>query len=122
NIRILNVLRPTLLKNTLGNLFPGVLCPLIDTVLNTVNSLLSTVNSVAPLGVVGNLQYTLASLPVVSNAAIKLDLNAVVEDLLGNRVDDPTCSAAAISLPLVVGSSSQLGLSVCLLSPVLKLL
>ncbi|XP_027680718.2 BPI fold-containing family B member 3-like [Chelonia mydas] len=125
NVRILhNVLplHPTVLKDALGNLFPGVLCPLIDTVLNAVNPLLSTVNSVVPLGVVGNLQYTLASLPVVSDAAIKLDLNAVVKDLLGNKVDDPTCSAATVSLPSEVDSSSQLGLSLCLLSSVLKLL
>uniref|UniRef100_A0A8C3PFT5 BPI fold containing family B member 3 n=1 Tax=Chrysemys picta bellii TaxID=8478 RepID=A0A8C3PFT5_CHRPI len=124
NVRLLNVfpVRPAVLNKALGNLFPGVLCPLIDTVLNTVNPLLSTVNSVVPLGVVGDLQYTLASLPVVSAAEIKLDLNAVVEDLLGNRVDDPTCSAATVSLPSVVASPSQLGLSVCLLSSVLKLL
>ncbi|KAM9121451.1 BPI fold-containing family B member 3 [Pangshura tecta] len=126
NVRILlNVLRlsPALLNKDLGNLFPGVLCPLIDTVLDdTVNPLLSTVNSVVPLGVVGTLQYTLASLPVVSDAAIKLDLNAVVEDLLGNRVDDPACSAASISLPSMVAGSSQLGLSVCLLGSALKLL
>ncbi|CAM5095196.1 unnamed protein product [Natator depressus] len=122
NVRILHNVHPTVLKDALGNLFPGVLCPLIDTVLNAVNPLLSTVNSVVPLGVVGNLQYTLASLPVVSDAAIKLDLNAVVKDLLGNKVDDPTCSAATVSLPSEVDSSSQLGLSLCLLSSVLKLL
>ncbi|XP_024071211.1 BPI fold-containing family B member 3-like [Terrapene carolina triunguis] len=124
NVRLLNALplRPAVLNKALGNLFPGVLCPLIDTVLNAVNPLLSTVNSVVPLGVVGKLQYILASLPVVSDAEIKLDLNAVVEDLLGHRVDDPTCSAATVSLPSVVASPSQLGLSVCLLSSVLKLL
>ncbi|XP_067410637.1 BPI fold-containing family B member 3-like [Emydura macquarii macquarii] len=97
------------------------LCPLIDTVLNTVNTQLGTVNSVVPLGVLGNLQYTLSSLPVVSDGSIKLDLNAVVKDPLGNIISDPTCSAAPISLPLV-GSSSQLALPACLLTSVLKLL
>ncbi|XP_030389370.1 BPI fold-containing family B member 3-like [Gopherus evgoodei] len=125
NVRILhNVLQldPDVLNKAPGNLFDGVLCPLIDSVLNATNSLLSTVNSVVPLGVVGNLQYTLASFSVVSDAAIKLDLNAIVEDLLGYKVDDPACSAAIVSLPSVVASSSQVGLSVCLLSSVLKLL
>ncbi|XP_032618314.1 BPI fold-containing family B member 3-like [Chelonoidis abingdonii] len=124
NVRILHVLRlgSPVLNKAPGNLFDGVLCPLIDSVLDATNHLLSTVNSVVRLGVVGSLQYTSANVPVVSDAAIKLDLNAVVEDLLGNKVNDPACSAATVSLPSVVASSSQVGLSVCLLSSVLKLL
>ncbi|XP_075756883.1 BPI fold-containing family B member 3 [Pelodiscus sinensis] len=125
NVRILlNALqlRPAMLNNAIKRVLPRLLCPVTDTVLNAVNSLLRTVNSEAPLGAVGNLQYVLSKVPVVSKAAIGLDLNAVVKDLLGNPVEDPACSAASVSLPPVVGAAGQLGLSVCLLGSVLNLL
>uniref|UniRef100_K7FIE5 BPI fold-containing family B member 3 n=1 Tax=Pelodiscus sinensis TaxID=13735 RepID=K7FIE5_PELSI len=111
-----------MLNNAIKRVLPRLLCPVTDTVLNAVNSLLRTVNSEAPLGAVGNLQYVLSKVPVVSKAAIGLDLNAVVKDLLGNPVEDPACSAASVSLPPVVGAAGQLGLSVCLLGSVLNLL
>ncbi|NXE56598.1 BPIB3 protein, partial [Casuarius casuarius] len=103
-------------------LLPLQLCPVVNTVLGTLNSLLGTVTSVLPLGALGNLQYTLGSLPIISDKSIQLDLNLLVRDAEGNVVDQDPGQAVAVPLPLAASGVSQLGIPQAALSAVLGLL
>ncbi|XP_025912617.1 BPI fold-containing family B member 3-like [Apteryx rowi] len=110
------------LKGVLGNTLPKLLCPVVNTVLGVVNSLLGTVTSVLPLGALGNLQYTLGSLPVIGDKSIQQDLNLLVRDAAGNVVDQGLGQVAPVSLPPAASGVSQLGLSQTVLGAVLSLL
>ncbi|XP_064377331.1 BPI fold-containing family B member 4-like [Dromaius novaehollandiae] len=110
------------LKGVLGSALPKLLCPVVNTVLGTLNSLLGTVTSVLPLGALGNLQYTLGSLPIISDKSIQLDLNLLVRDAEGNVVDQGLGQAVAVSLPPPAAGVSQLSIPQAALSAVLGLL
>uniref|UniRef100_A0A8B9S5F1 Lipid-binding serum glycoprotein C-terminal domain-containing protein n=1 Tax=Apteryx owenii TaxID=8824 RepID=A0A8B9S5F1_APTOW len=78
--------------------------------------------AVLPLGALGNLQYTLGSLPVIGDKSIQQDLNLLVRDAAGNVVDQGLGQVAPVSLPPAASGVSQLGLSQTVLSAVLSLL
>ncbi|NXL89816.1 BPIB3 protein, partial [Alectura lathami] len=109
------------LKSVLGNVLPGVLCPVADVVLGVVNQLLGSVTSVLPLGALGNLQYTLSSLPIVGDKSIQLDLNLLLRDAEGNVVQPAGGQPVPVTLPPAAGRGAQLGLSQGVLSAVLGL-
>ncbi|NXC44517.1 BPIB3 protein, partial [Penelope pileata] len=109
------------LKGVLGSVLPRLLCPVVDTVLGVVNSLLGCVTSVLPLGALGNLQYTLSSLPIVGDKSIQLDLNLLLRDAEGNVVQPAGGPSVPLSLPPAVGRGAQLGLSQGVLGAVLGL-
>ncbi|XP_061486128.1 BPI fold-containing family B member 3-like [Rhineura floridana] len=123
-IKILSGILPLNLDNALttllNNVIPGVLCPVIDLVLNVVNTLLSTVNSVLPFGMLGKLHYTLAGLPLFNDQHIILNLNLMVTDHEGNATN--LAPAQLPSLPPAVDNTSQLLLPGDLLSSLLQLL
>ncbi|KAM9296095.1 BPI fold-containing family B member 4-like [Gastrophryne carolinensis] len=101
-----------LVTNLLRNILPGLLCPVVDIVLGLVNGLLLTVNSFLPLGLIGSIQYTVSSLPIVTGQFIEFDLNALVSNLGGGLIDYPLGHTEQISLPpMKEASDSQLGLS-----------
>ncbi|XP_062445552.1 BPI fold-containing family B member 3 [Rhea pennata] len=108
------------LKGVLGSALPKLLCPVIDTVLGAVNSLLGTVTSVLPLGALGTLQYALGSLPVIGDESLQLDLNLLVRDAEGNVVEQRPGTAAPV-LPPPAAGVSQLGLSQTALGAMLDL-
>ncbi|XP_052540178.1 BPI fold-containing family B member 3-like [Tympanuchus pallidicinctus] len=109
------------LKSVLGNVLPRLLCPVVDTVLGVVNSLLGSVTSVLPLGALGNLQYTLSSLPIIGDKSIQLDLNLLLRDAEGNVVEPAGGLSVPVTLPPAAGPGTQLGLSQGVLSAVLAL-
>ncbi|OXB79322.1 UNVERIFIED_CONTAM: hypothetical protein H355_013243 [Colinus virginianus] len=109
------------LKSVLGNMLPRLLCPVVDTVLGVVNSLLGSVTSVLPLGALGNLQYTLSSLPIIGDKSIQLDLNLLLRDTEGNVVEPAGGLSVPITLPPAAGRGAQLGLSQGVLGAVLEL-
>uniref|UniRef100_A0A8C2SW42 BPI fold containing family B member 3 n=2 Tax=Coturnix japonica TaxID=93934 RepID=A0A8C2SW42_COTJA len=109
------------LKSVLGNVLPRLLCPVVDTVLGVVNSLLGSVTSVLPLGALGNLQYTLSSLPIIGDKSIQLDLNLLLRDAQGNVVEQTGGLSMPITLPPAAGPGAQLGLSQGVLGAVLAL-
>ncbi|XP_021272056.1 BPI fold-containing family B member 4-like isoform X2 [Numida meleagris] len=109
------------LKSVLGNVLPRLLCPVVDTVLGVVNSLLGSVTSVLPLGALGNLQYTLSSLPIIGDKSIQLDLNLLLRDAEGNVVEPAGGLSMPVTLPPASGPGAQLGLSQGVLGAVLAL-
>ncbi|KAF1452249.1 BPIB4 protein, partial [Pygoscelis papua] len=134
-VRLLRGLLPVvdnLLASVLNRLLPNLLCPVVDVALGLVNDQLGLVNSLVPLGLLGSIQYTVSSLPLVTGQFLEVDLNTVVRQVAGGLVDYPLGKTEAVPTlprvpmpplpPMVDTSSSQLGLSVNFLSSVLSVL
>ncbi|NWX95141.1 BPIB4 protein, partial [Nothoprocta ornata] len=134
HVRLLRGLLPivdNLLATVLNRLLPSLLCPVVDVALGLVNDQLELVNSLVPLGLLGSIQYTVSSLPLVTGQFLEVDLNTVVGRVAGGLVDHPLGPPEAAPTPRVPmpplppmpdSSSSQLGLSVSFLSSVLAML
>uniref|UniRef100_A0A674J0X6 BPI fold containing family B member 4 n=1 Tax=Terrapene triunguis TaxID=2587831 RepID=A0A674J0X6_9SAUR len=109
-----------------GTGYPKLLCPVVDVVLGLVNDELGLVNSLVPLGVLGSIQYTVSSLPLVTGQFLEVDLNTVVGRVAGGLVDYPLGKPEAVPMPpmpqMADTASSQLGLSVNFLGSVISLL
>uniref|UniRef100_A0A8B9N057 BPI fold containing family B member 4 n=1 Tax=Accipiter nisus TaxID=211598 RepID=A0A8B9N057_9AVES len=111
---------------------PGCLCPVVDIALGLVNDQLGLVNSLVPLGLLGSIQYTVSSLPLVTGQFLEVDLNTVVGTAAGGLVDFPLGKPETVPTPprvpmpplppMADTSSSQLGLSVNFLGSVLSVL
>ncbi|KFV72732.1 BPI fold-containing family B member 4, partial [Struthio camelus australis] len=134
-VRLLRGLLPivdNLLASVLNRLLPNLLCPVVDVALGLVNDQLGLVNSLVPLGLLGSIQYTVSSLPLVTGQFLEVDLNTVVERVAGGLVDYPLGRPEAVPMlprvpmpplpPMPDTSSSQLGLSVNFLSSVISAL
>ncbi|KAM7090890.1 LOW QUALITY PROTEIN: BPI fold-containing family B member 4-like [Ciconia maguari] len=134
-VRLLRGLLPivdNLLASVLNRLPPNVLCPVVDVALGLVNDHLAHVNSLVPLGLLGTIQYTFSSLPLITGQFLEVDLNAVPRRAAGGLVDYPLGKPEAVPTPprvpvpslppMADTSSSQLGLSVNFLSSVLSVL
>ncbi|XP_060548698.1 BPI fold-containing family B member 3-like [Pantherophis guttatus] len=125
-IRILSGLLPLSLDNVLSDLLnkvvPGLLCPVVDVVLNLLNTVLGTVNSVCPFGILGHLHYTLAGLPLFKDQHIVLNLNLMMTNHNGQPVDLPGAQNTSLPLPPAMDRTSQLMLPLDLLSSVLQML
>ncbi|KFR04296.1 BPI fold-containing family B member 4, partial [Nipponia nippon] len=134
-VRLLRGLLPVvdnLLASVLNRLLPNVLCPVVDIALGLVNDKLGLVNSLVPLGLLGGIQYTVSSLPLVTSQFLEVDLNTAVRRVAGGLVDYPLGKPEAVPTPprvpvpplppMADTSSSQLGLSVNFLSSVLSAL
>ncbi|XP_038288791.1 BPI fold-containing family B member 3 [Canis lupus baileyi] len=76
-------------EQTLFKVLPGLLCPMVDSVLGVVNELLGTALSLVPLGALGSVEFTLATLPLISNQYIELDINPIVKNIAGDVIDFP---------------------------------
>ncbi|NXI59035.1 BPIB4 protein, partial [Chloroceryle aenea] len=134
-VRLLRNLLPivdNLLASVLNRLLPSLLCPVVDITLGLVNDQLGLVNSLVPLGLLGSIQYTVSSLPLVTGQFLEVDLNTVVGRVAGGLVDYPLGKPEAVPTPpwvpmpplppMADTRSSQLGLSVNFLSSVLSVL
>ncbi|KAM3840617.1 BPI fold-containing family B member 3-like [Vipera latastei] len=125
-IQVLSGLLPLSLDNVLSGLLnkvlPGLLCPVVDVVLNLLNTILRTINSLCPFGILGNLHYTLAGLPLWKDKHIILNLNLMMTDLRGQTVDFPGAQNTSLPLPPAMGRTSQLMLPRDLLSSLLQML
>ncbi|XP_030359344.1 BPI fold-containing family B member 4-like [Strigops habroptila] len=134
-VRLLRGLLPivdNLLASLLNGVLPDLLCPVVDIALGLVNDQLGLVNSLVPLGVLGSIQYTVSSLPLVTDQFLEVDLNTVVGLVAGGLVDHllgkpgtvPTAPRVPMPPlpPMAATGSSQLGISVNLLSAVLCVL
>ncbi|NXV52692.1 BPIB4 protein, partial [Uria aalge] len=134
-VRLLRGLLPivdNLLASVLNRLLPNLLCPVVDVALGLVNDHLGLVNSLMPLDLLGSIQYTMSSLPLVTGQFLEVDLNTVVGRVAGGLVDYPLGKPETVPTPPRVPmpplppmedtSSSQLGLSVNFLSSVLSVL
>ncbi|POI24239.1 hypothetical protein CIB84_012011, partial [Bambusicola thoracicus] len=134
-VRLLRGLLPivdNLLAGVLNRLLPNLLCPVLNVALGLVNDQLGLVNSLVPLGLLGSIQYTVSSLPLVTGQFLEVDLNTVVGRVAGGLVDYPLGRPESVPTPPRVpmpplppmpdSSSSQLGLSVSFLSSVLAAL
>ncbi|XP_044841723.1 BPI fold-containing family B member 4-like [Mauremys mutica] len=71
-----------------------------------------------PLGAVGKIQYQLASLPLITDLYVGLDLNTVIHQLEGGNISRPV-SAVPVTLQ---GNVLNLGLSQAFLNAALSLL
>ncbi|XP_062445553.1 BPI fold-containing family B member 4-like [Rhea pennata] len=134
-VRLLRGLLPivdNLLASVLNRILPSLLCPAVDVALGLVSDQLGLVNSLVPLGLLGSIQYTVSSLPLVTGQFLEIDLNTAVGRAAGGLVDYPLGRPEAVPTPPRVPmpplppmpdtSSSQLGLSVNFLSSVMSVL
>ncbi|KFQ01636.1 BPI fold-containing family B member 4, partial [Haliaeetus albicilla] len=111
-VRLLRGLLPivdNLSASVLNRLLPNLLCPVVDIALGLVNDQLGLVNSLVPLGLLGSIQYTVSSLPLVTGQFLEVDLNV------------SPASSPSIYVP-GLGYFTWLGLSVNFLGSVLSVL
>uniref|UniRef100_A0A8C5L1T2 BPI fold containing family B, member 4 n=1 Tax=Jaculus jaculus TaxID=51337 RepID=A0A8C5L1T2_JACJA len=132
-VRLLRGLLPNLVDNlvnrVLANVLPDLLCPIVDVVLGLVNDQLGLVDSLVPLGILGSVQYTFSSLPLVTGEFLELDLNTLVGEAGGELIDYPL-GRPAVSYrpqmpelpPMGENTNSQLAISTNFLGSVLTML
>ncbi|XP_048203409.1 BPI fold-containing family B member 3 [Perognathus longimembris pacificus] len=108
-------------EQTLCKVLPDLLCPVVDSVLSVVNELLGSVLSLVPLGALGSVEFTLATLPLISNQYIELDINSVVKSVAGNVVDFPK-PRVPVKVPPKVDHTSQVTVPLYLFNTVFGLL
>ncbi|KAM9059327.1 LOW QUALITY PROTEIN: BPI fold-containing family B member 3 [Megaptera novaeangliae] len=75
-------------EQTLFKVLPEFPCPVVDSVLGVVNELLGAVLCLV-LGALGAVEFTLATLPLISNQYIELDINPIVKSVAGDIIDFP---------------------------------
>ncbi|KAM5305021.1 BPI fold-containing family B member 4 isoform 1-T2 [Glossophaga mutica] len=131
-VRLLRGLLPNLVDNlvnrVLANVLPDLLCPIVDVVLGLVNDQLGLVDSLIPLGILGSVQYTFSSLPLVTGEFLELDLNTLVGEAGGGLIDYPLGRPAMAPRrmpelpPMGENTNSQLAISANFLGSVLALL
>ncbi|XP_008575165.1 PREDICTED: BPI fold-containing family B member 4 [Galeopterus variegatus] len=132
-VKLLRGLLPNLVDNlvnrVLANVLPDVLCPIVDVVLGLVNDQLGLVDSLIPLGILGSVQYTFSSLPLVTGEFLELDLNTLVGEAGGDLIDYPLGRPEMASKqkmpvlpPMGDNTNSQLAISANFLGSVLTLL
>ncbi|XP_026718197.1 BPI fold-containing family B member 4-like [Athene cunicularia] len=106
--------------NQLTATLPGLLCPVVDIVVNLVNiQLLGTLNAVIPVGTAGTIHYQLASLPFTSGLFLRLDLDGAVKQVGGSIIPHDSSPSA---LPPLLDRLLVLGLRQSFLNAVLSLL
>ncbi|NXF37084.1 BPIB4 protein, partial [Nyctibius bracteatus] len=106
--------------NQLTATLPGLLCPVVDIVVNIVNiQLLGTVNEVIPVGTAGTIHYHLASLPFTSGLFLGLDLDGVVKQVGGSVIPHDSSPSA---LPPLLDKLLILGLRQNFVNAALSLL
>ncbi|XP_006921780.1 BPI fold-containing family B member 4 [Pteropus alecto] len=132
-VKLLRGLLPNLVDNlvnrVLVNVLPDLLCPIVDVVLGLVNDQLGLVDSLIPLGILGSVQYTFSSLPLVTGEFLELDLNTLVGEAGGDLIDYPLGRPAMAPRqkmpelpPMGDNTNSQLAISANFLGSVLALL
>ncbi|XP_013369329.1 PREDICTED: BPI fold-containing family B member 4 [Chinchilla lanigera] len=132
-VKLLRGLLPNLVDNlvnrVLANVLPDLLCPIVDVVLGLVNDQLGLVDSLIPLGILGSVQYTFSSLPLVTGEFLELDLNTLVSEAGGDLIDYPLGRPAMSPRPQMPelppmgdNTNSQLGISANFLGKVLSML
>ncbi|XP_017369819.1 BPI fold-containing family B member 4 [Cebus imitator] len=131
-VKLLRGLLPNLVDNlvnrVLANVLPDLLCPIVDVVLGLVNDQLGLVDSLIPLGILGSIQYTFSSLPLVTGEFLELDLNTLVGEAGGGLIDYPLGRPAVSPKPMPElppmgdNTKSQLAVSANFLGSVLTLL
>ncbi|KAM9056964.1 BPI fold-containing family B member 4 [Megaptera novaeangliae] len=132
-VKLLRGLLPNLVDNlvnkVLANVLPDLLCPIVDVVLGLVNDQLGLVDSLIPLGILGSVQYTFSSLPLVTGEFLELDLNTLVGEVGGELIDYPLGRPAMSPRqkmpelpPMGNNTNSQLAISANFLGSVLTLL
>ncbi|XP_004630871.1 BPI fold-containing family B member 4 [Octodon degus] len=132
-VKLLRGLLPNVVDNlvnrVLANVLPDLLCPIVDVVLGLVNDQLGLVDSLIPLGILGSVQYTFSSLPLVTGEFLELDLNTLVSEAGGDLIDYPLGRPAMSPRPQMPelppmgdNTNSQLGISANFLGKVLTML
>ncbi|XP_005384910.1 PREDICTED: BPI fold-containing family B member 3 [Chinchilla lanigera] len=76
-------------QQMLFKVLPDLLCPVVDSVLGVMNELLGATLSLVPLGTLGSVEFTLATLPLISNQYIELNINSIVKSAAGDLIDFP---------------------------------
>ncbi|KAM7327067.1 hypothetical protein ACRRTK_013434 [Alexandromys fortis] len=110
-----------LVEQTLCKVLPGLLCPVVDSVLSVVNELLGATLSLVPLGPLGSVEFTLATLPLISNQYIELDVNPIVKSITGDVIDFPK-PRLPVKVPPKEDHTSQVTVPLYLFSTVFGLL
>ncbi|NXI62586.1 BPIB4 protein, partial [Anseranas semipalmata] len=109
-----------LVLNQLTATLPGLLCPVMNIVVNLVNiQLLGTLNAVIPVGTVGTIHYHLASLPFASGMFLGLDLDGAVQRVGGSIIPH---DASASALPPLLDKLLVVGLRQSFINAILSLL
>ncbi|XP_043836729.1 BPI fold-containing family B member 3 [Dromiciops gliroides] len=125
HINLLSGLLPAplfgVVEQTLCKVLPRLLCPIVDSVLQVVNELLGSVLSLVPIGALGTVEFTLATLPLISNQYIQLDINPLVKSVAGDLIDLPE-PPKPIKLPPKEDHTSQVTVPLYLFNTVFGVL
>ncbi|XP_061065803.1 BPI fold-containing family B member 3 [Eubalaena glacialis] len=108
-------------EQTHFKVLPEFLCPVVDSVLGVVNELLGAVLYLVPLGALGSVEFTLATLPLISNQYIELDINPIVKSIAGDIIDFPK-PPNPIKVPPKEDHTSQMTVPLYLFNTVFGLL
>ncbi|XP_001381806.2 BPI fold-containing family B member 3 [Monodelphis domestica] len=108
-------------EQTLFKVLPRLLCPIIESVLVVVNELLGAVLCLVPIGALGTVEFTLATLPIISNQYIQLDINPLVKSVGGDLIDLPE-PPTPIKVPPKEDHTSQVTVPLYLFNTVFELL
>ncbi|KAM5246096.1 BPI fold-containing family B member 3 [Ctenodactylus gundi] len=108
-------------EQTLFKVLPAVLCPVVDSVLGVMNELLGATLSLVPLGALGSVEFTLATLPLISNQYIELDINSIVKSVAGDVIDFPK-PRVPVKVPPKEDHTSQVTVPLYLFNTVFGLL
>ncbi|XP_003758989.1 BPI fold-containing family B member 3 [Sarcophilus harrisii] len=108
-------------EQTVFRVLPRLLCPIVNSVLEVVNELLGSVLSLVPLGALGTVEFTLATLPLISNQYIQLDINPIVKSVAGDVIDFPE-PPKPINVPPKEDHTSQVTVPLYLFNTVFELL
>ncbi|XP_008575523.1 PREDICTED: BPI fold-containing family B member 3 [Galeopterus variegatus] len=108
-------------EQTLFKVLPGLLCPVVDSVLGVVNELLGAVLCLVPFGALGSVEFTLATLPLISNQYIELDINPIVKSVAGDIIDFPK-PPVPVKVPPKEDHTSQVTVPLYLFNTVFGLL
>ncbi|XP_006860828.1 PREDICTED: BPI fold-containing family B member 3 [Chrysochloris asiatica] len=110
-----------IVEQTVFKMLPGLLCPVVDSVLGVVNELLSCALSLVPLGALGSVEFSLATLPLISNQYIELDINPIIKSAAGDIIDFPK-PPAPVKVPPKEDHTSQVTVPLYLFNTVFGLL
>ncbi|XP_074057632.1 BPI fold-containing family B member 3 [Macrotis lagotis] len=108
-------------EQTIFKVLPRLLCPIVESVLGVVNELLGSVLCLVPLGALGTVEFTLATLPLISNQYIQLDINPLVKSVAGDVIDLPE-PPKPIKVPPKEDHTSQVTVPLYLFNTVFGLL
>nr|XP_020846209.1 BPI fold-containing family B member 4-like isoform X2 [Phascolarctos cinereus] len=126
NVNLLSGLLPIqaqmLIGNSLRGMLPCLICPVAkEALVQTTIQMFNSINSLAPLGTLGTIRYTLAGSPAITGQTVDLNIIVAVRLMEGGSVNIPA-NLTPVALPRLDGYMVSLGIHQSFLSVILSIL